>query len=176
MQNAALPEVAARDAAPEITMDLATEPQPVRRLLQPNAIAIIGISPEAGSHGAAMLSSLESFGYRGAIHLVSRSRREAFGRPCIPSIDELPVAVDLAVLCLPPAGIAAAVIGVSRLELRARSRMRLPIWRGAQGSRCSGRTASATSIMCMVSPCACPCRSRYATPIRVSASSPRAAP
>ena len=117
MQNAALPAVAARDAAPDVGIGLATEPQPLGRLLRPSAIAIIGISPEAGSYGAAMLSSLESFGYRGAIHLVSRSRREAFGRPCIPSIDELPMGVDLAVLCLPQAGIADAVAACGRRRI-----------------------------------------------------------
>jgi acyl-CoA synthetase (NDP forming) len=118
-QNAILPEAAPHDAAPESTIGLATEPHPLGRLLRPDAIAIIGISPETGSHGAAMLSSLESFGYRGAIHLVSRSRREAFGRSCTASIDELPVGIDLAVLCLPQAGIADAVAACGRRRIGA---------------------------------------------------------
>ena len=56
----------------------------VDRLLRPGSIAIVGISPEPGSFGATMLSSLESFDYGGAIHLVSRSRSEAFGRKASP--------------------------------------------------------------------------------------------
>src|SRR6266853_4591130 len=97
------------DARPvAVTRDVApTGLMPVGRLLRPASIAIVGISPEPGSLGATMLSSLKSFDYRGTIHLVSRTRNEAFGRPCVPSIDDLPVDVDLAVLCLPRAGVAA---------------------------------------------------------------------
>jgi acyl-CoA synthetase (NDP forming) len=86
----------------------------VGRLLRPRSIAIVGISPEPGSFGAAMLSSLHSFEYPGAIHLVSRSRSEVFGRPCVPTIDDLPMDVDLAVLCLPRAGIHDAVAACGR--------------------------------------------------------------
>ena len=89
----------------------------VGRLLRPTSIAIVGISPEPGSFGATMLSSLESFGYGGAIHLVSRSRSEAFGRPCVPSIDDLPMDVDLAVLCLPRAGVLDAVAACGRRRI-----------------------------------------------------------
>jgi len=91
-----------------------TEPLPVNRLLRPSSIAIVGISSEPGSFGATMLSSLKSFDYRGAIHLVSRSRSEVFGRPCVPSIDDLPMDVDLAVLCLPGAGVHAAIAACGR--------------------------------------------------------------
>lgn len=87
---------------------------PVGRLLRPASIAIVGISPEPGSFGAIMLSSLKSFGYGGALHLVSRSRSEVFGRPCAASIDDLPMGVDLAVLCLPRAGVRDAVAACGR--------------------------------------------------------------
>jgi len=94
-----------------------TEPLPVNRLLRPASIAIVGISPEPGSFGATMLSSLKSFDYRGAIHLVSRSRSEVFGRPCVPSIDDLPMDVDLAVLCLPGAGVHDAIAACGRRRI-----------------------------------------------------------
>src|SRR6516162_5548111 len=90
---------------------------PVARLLRPASIAIVGISPEPGSFGATMLSSLKSFDYRGAIHLVSRSRSEVFGRPCVPSIDDLPMDVDLAVLCLPGAGVQDAIAACGRRRI-----------------------------------------------------------
>jgi len=89
----------------------------VDRLLRPASIAIVGISPEPGSFGATMLSSLESFDYGGAIHLVSRSRSEAFGRPCVPSIDDLPMNIDLAVLCVPRAGVLDAVAACGRRRI-----------------------------------------------------------
>src|SRR6266849_790179 len=101
------PLAATRGAAPTVLM-------PVGRLLRPASIAIVGISPEPGSFGATMLSSLKSFDYRGAIHLVSRTRSEVFGRPCVPSIDDLPTDVDLAVLCLPRAGVLDAIAACGR--------------------------------------------------------------
>jgi acetate---CoA ligase (ADP-forming) len=85
--------------------------------LRPASIAIVGISPEPGSFGATMLSSLKSFEYGGAIHLVSRSRSDVFGRPCVPSIDDLPMDVDLAVLCLPRAGVHDAIAACGRRRI-----------------------------------------------------------
>src|SRR5215472_13449252 len=106
------------DAKPVVTADAAKSAlMPVGRLLRPASIAVVGISPEPGSFGATMLSSLRSFEYCGAIHLVSRSRREVFGRPCVPSIDDLPMDVDLAVLCLPRAGVHDAVAACGRRRI-----------------------------------------------------------
>jgi acetate---CoA ligase (ADP-forming) len=104
------PAAAAREAA-------RTGLTPVGRLLRPRSIAIVGISPEPGSFGATMLSSLNSFDYNGAIHLVSRTRSEVFGRPCVPSIDDLPMDVDLAVLCLPRAGVRDAIGACGRRRI-----------------------------------------------------------
>src|SRR6202030_4194071 len=94
-----------------------TSLMPVGRLLRPASIAVVGISPEPGSFGATMLSSLKSFEYGGAIHLVSRSRREVFGRSCVPAIDDLPMDVDLAVLCLPRAGVLDAIAACGRRRI-----------------------------------------------------------
>jgi acyl-CoA synthetase (NDP forming) len=106
------------DVKPVVTTEAAgTGLMPVGRLLRPASIAIVGISPEPGSFGATMLSSLKSFEYNGAVHLVSRSRSEVFGRPCVPSIDELPMDVDLAVLCLPRAGVRDAVAACGRRRI-----------------------------------------------------------
>jgi acyl-CoA synthetase (NDP forming) len=91
----------------------------IARLIRPQSIAIVGISPEPGSHGAAMLKSLASFDYGGAIHLVSRNRREAFGRPCAAAIDDLPMGIDLAVLCVPRAAVGDAVVACGRRRIGA---------------------------------------------------------
>src|SRR5215468_3918304 len=109
LPNMDVKPVAAANAAETVT--------PVGRLLRPASIAIVGISPEPGSFGATMLSSLKSFDYRGAIHLVSRSRSEVFGRPCVPSIDDLPMDIDLAVLCLPRAGVHDGVAACGRRRI-----------------------------------------------------------
>lgn len=84
------------------------------RLIRPRSVAIVGISPEPGSPGFSLLGNLERFGYGGDILLVSRSRSEVAGRACIPSIDQLPEGVDLAMLMLPRAAIEDAVAACSR--------------------------------------------------------------
>lgn len=82
----------------------------IDRLLRPRSIAILGASPERGSIGGGVLANLEDFGYRGEIHLVSRSRDSINGRPCVKSIADLPRGVDVAVLIVPFAAIRASVV------------------------------------------------------------------
>jgi acyl-CoA synthetase (NDP forming) len=89
------------------------------RLLRPESIAIVGVSPEPDSIGGAVLANLERFNYGGQIHLVSRSRDAIGGRPCLPAIDELPEGVDAAVLALPQAGIAEAVASCIKRKIGA---------------------------------------------------------
>jgi acetate---CoA ligase (ADP-forming) len=89
----------------------------VRRLLQPRSVALIGVSPEPGSMGGLVLNNLTRFGYRGDIHLVSRSKREIGGRPCVSSIDELPEGIDAAVLAVPAAAIREAVLSCGQRKV-----------------------------------------------------------
>jgi acyl-CoA synthetase (NDP forming) len=73
------------------------------RLLRPKSIAIVGAAPEPHTIGGGVLANLERWGFPGAIHLVSRSRAEIRGRPCVKTIDELPEGIDLVVLIVPQA-------------------------------------------------------------------------
>ncbi|MFL5108149.1 MAG: CoA-binding protein, partial [Xanthobacteraceae bacterium] len=91
----------------------------VARLIRPRSIAIVGVSPEPGSLGGAVLKNLQRFAYRGDIHLVSRSRSEIDGRPCFPAIADLPKGIDVAVLAVPNAGIAEAVAACVAREVGA---------------------------------------------------------
>jgi len=84
------------------------------RLLRPRSVAIVGVSPEPSSFGGAVLANLERFGFRGAIHLVSRTHGEIGGRRCVASIDELPRDVDVAVLTVPRAAVIEAVTACAR--------------------------------------------------------------
>jgi acyl-CoA synthetase (NDP forming) len=70
-------------------------------LLRPRSVAIVGVSPEAGSLGGNVLANLTRIGFKGDIHLVSRNNREIGGRTCVGSIDELPDGIDVAVLAMP---------------------------------------------------------------------------
>src|SRR5256885_13301249 len=72
------------------------------RLLRPRSVAIVGVSPEPGHPGGSVLANLERCRYAGAIHLVSRSRTAFNGRPCVPSIDDLPHGLDVAAMAEAP--------------------------------------------------------------------------
>jgi len=94
-------------------------PRDVGRLLKPRSVAIVGVSPEPGSIGGAVLANLERFAYGGEVHLVSRNRREINGRRCVGAIDELPPRIDVAVLAVPAAAINDAVAACVAREMGA---------------------------------------------------------
>ena len=73
----------------------------IERLLKPRSLALVGVSPQPGSPGEALLGNFDRFHYPVDIHLVSRGRTEVLGRPCYPTIDELPDGIDLALLLVP---------------------------------------------------------------------------
>lgn len=81
----------------------------IRRLLQPASVAIAGASPDPHSIGGAIFRNLLACGFGGELTLVSRSRDEIDGRPCVRSLREIPQNTDLAVLGIPRAGIREAV-------------------------------------------------------------------
>src|SRR2546421_5693934 len=84
------------------------------RLLRPRSVAIVGVSPEPGHPGGSVLANLERCRYAGVIHLVSRSRAEFNGRPCVPRIEDLPQGVDVAVLVVPQTAVIDAIAALGR--------------------------------------------------------------
>ncbi|MHB9879299.1 acetate--CoA ligase family protein [Pacificimonas sp. ICDLI1SI03] len=71
------------------------------RLFRPGSIAIAGASPDPKTMGGAILANCDRFDFDGPVHLISPTRSEIAGRPCIPSADELPQGVDAVVLNIP---------------------------------------------------------------------------
>ena len=88
---------------------MTTERRGVEALLRPRSIAIVGASDRPGGIATRILDNIERFNFAGEIHLVSRSRGEIRGRPCVPSIADLPEGVDVALLTVPAEGLADAV-------------------------------------------------------------------
>ncbi|MCW1930745.1 CoA-binding protein [Pararhodobacter zhoushanensis] len=116
----------------------------IERLLNPQSIAILGASPERDSIGGGVLSNLESFGYKGAIHLVSRSRDEINGRPCVKTIAELPRDIDVAVLIVPHKAISSVGGRVHRARRPRDRRLYFGFCRSiGRGSPPAGRTGAA---------------------------------
>jgi acyl-CoA synthetase (NDP forming) len=74
----------------------------LRPLLAPRSIAIVGASESPDSWAPEIHRSLQHLGYRGELYPVNPKYDEVWGRPCIPSVLELPKgAVDLAVVVVP---------------------------------------------------------------------------
>src|SRR5919201_1755885 len=79
------------------------------RLFRPASIAVVGASERAGSYSSQTLVNLEAIGYPGRVYGVNPKREEAHGRPCFPSVSELPEPVDALVVAIPAAGVAEVI-------------------------------------------------------------------
>ena len=86
----------------------------IDKLLHPKSVAIIGMSSKPGSPGHVVLGNLKLNDFSGPIHLVGRSGGEVEGLPVLPTVDELPANIDVAVFTLPAAGVKEAVQGCVR--------------------------------------------------------------
>src|SRR3954454_6437384 len=76
------------------------------RLFRPASIAVVGANDRFGSYASQTLENLETIGYEGAVYGVNPKRTEVHGRPCFPSVGELPEPVDALVVAIPAAGVA----------------------------------------------------------------------
>jgi acetate---CoA ligase (ADP-forming) len=77
----------------------------LRRLMHSRSIAVVGATDRPGSYAAQVLLNIDTIGFQGDVWGVNPSRDEVLGRPCVPSIAELPVAVDALVVAIPAAGV-----------------------------------------------------------------------
>src|SRR4249920_2474841 len=73
----------------------------LRPLLAPRSIAIVGASESPDSWAPEIERSLRHVGYTGALHPINPKYETAWGRPCLSSIEELPIGVDLVVFVVP---------------------------------------------------------------------------
>jgi acyl-CoA synthetase (NDP forming)/GNAT superfamily N-acetyltransferase len=86
-----------------------TEARSIARLLSPRAVAVYGASASGQGIGAAMLGHLRDGGYRGTIVPVHRSAERVAGLPAYRSAADAQAAVDLALIAVPPEGVADAL-------------------------------------------------------------------
>ncbi len=71
-------------------------------LLKPSSIALIGASRRAKSIGAVVAKNLFNAGFDGPIMPVNPRERSIEGVLCYNSVDDLPIAPDLGIICTPP--------------------------------------------------------------------------
>lgn len=83
----------------------AANDHPLRALIRPRSIAVIGASSEARKAGGRRWLSAISQGFAGAIYAVNRTAAELNGYKAYKSVAELPGPVDMAVVIVPTAAV-----------------------------------------------------------------------
>jgi acyl-CoA synthetase (NDP forming) len=80
-------------------------PFPVAAMLEARSIAVVGASARPGSFGERMVEEVTRSPSRPDIYLVNPRYDQLAGRPCLPSLAELPGPVDLVLLAVPDAAL-----------------------------------------------------------------------
>jgi len=68
------------------------------RLINPNVVAVVGASETRGSFGERTLSNVAAF--TGKVFAINPKYQNLLGRPCVPSLADLPESPDCVVLCV----------------------------------------------------------------------------
>lgn len=94
-------------------------PASLKAFFRPQSVAVIGASKQPDSAGTAVLRSLLAAEFDGPIMPVDARHRSLLGVLCHRSVDDLPLAPDLAVLCTPPPTLPDLVAALGRRGTRA---------------------------------------------------------
>jgi acetyl coenzyme A synthetase (ADP forming)-like protein len=86
----------------------------LRPFFEPRTVAVFGASPRRGTIGGELFRNILAGDFCGASYPINRSGASVAGVRGYASIDDVPDAVDLAVVCVP----AAAVLGAAESALR----------------------------------------------------------
>jgi len=81
----------------------------MNRIMQPNAVAVIGASPEDGKIGNSVMKNLINGGYQGAIYPIHPKVPEVLGKRAYKSVKDIPGDVDVAVFAIPAPLVAGAL-------------------------------------------------------------------
>jgi acetyl coenzyme A synthetase (ADP forming)-like protein len=82
----------------------------MNRIIQPDAVAVIGASNEDGKIGNSVMKNLINGGYQGEIYPVHPSAPEVMGRKAYKSVKDIPGQVDIAVFAIPARFVPGALI------------------------------------------------------------------
>ena len=77
----------------------------LRALFEPKAIAVVGASRRTEAVGYAIMKNLVEGGYTGKVFPVNPKAEEVLGVKCVPSANQLPESVDLAIFIIPGAAV-----------------------------------------------------------------------
>ncbi|HET8746766.1 MAG TPA: acetate--CoA ligase family protein, partial [Ramlibacter sp.] len=88
-------------------------------LFAPHSVAVAGVSTRGRNLGTLVLHNLRDAGFPGPVWAVNRHAGEVDGVPVFASVQELPAAPDLAILCTPAATVPQLVEDFARKGTRA---------------------------------------------------------
>lgn len=78
-------------------------------LFNPASVAVVGASPDIGKPGGRAIAFLRQFGYTGDLYAINPKYDDIDGVPCFPSLDAAPAGIDLVVLLVGAADVAAHI-------------------------------------------------------------------
>jgi acetyltransferase len=91
----------------------------LEQLLSPRSVAVFGASDRPGSVGATVWNNLAAGGFQGPLWAVNPRRPALAGGPAVASLEDLPQAPDLAVICTPPDTVVGLIAALGRAGTRA---------------------------------------------------------
>lgn len=91
--------------------------QAMRRIMQPDAVAVIGASPEDGKIGNSVMKNLINGGYAGHIYPIHPRAEEILGKKCYKSVMEIPGEIDIAIFCIPARFVAQVLEEVGQKQI-----------------------------------------------------------
>ncbi|HJR26478.1 MAG TPA: GNAT family N-acetyltransferase, partial [Acidimicrobiales bacterium] len=91
--------------------------QAVRRLLSPRSVAVIGAGRDPGGVGHEVVRNLQRAGFQGPVWPVNPKAEHVASLRAVPSILDIPDDVDLAVIAVPAAQVAAVVEECGRKQV-----------------------------------------------------------
>lgn len=83
--------------------------QAMNRIMRPNAVAVIGASPEDGKIGNSVMKNLINGGYQGQIYPIHPKAAEILGKQAYKSVKEVAGEIDVAVFAIPAPLVAGAL-------------------------------------------------------------------
>lgn len=89
----------------------------MKRIMQPDAVAVIGASPEEGKIGNSVMKNLIDGGYRGEIYPINPRAEEILGKQCFKSVLDVPGDVDIAIFCIPARFVADVIVEVGQKNI-----------------------------------------------------------
>jgi acetyl coenzyme A synthetase (ADP forming)-like protein len=89
----------------------------MQRIMRPDAVAVIGATPEDGKIGNSVMKNLINGGYQGAIYPIHPRAEEILERRCYKSVLDVPGPIDIAIFCIPARFVAQVLEEVGQKQI-----------------------------------------------------------